>query len=334
MAYVTGTANSFSDLLAALQSACTANGWTLSGNVLHKGSCYAEVMLNESAYSASRNADSTLSVRAGNGIDGSNALTDAALAYVDAPRMGIMPSATPLVNWDWPVTYHVHVLTSSDEVYLRVNYGGGQLWQELEFGVSPAAGNAGTGNWASASMSKSTSSNILTASSVDTRPAGGVTGYYGSSYFVCAPFFWDFGYNGGNGTSFAPNSHMHGALDATTGAPVWSNVADNRMNGDVGAAITNVPLYGYTPNAWNNEAVLFPVQITQVRPSAKISMIGELGHLRYIRNDFITDGQIITLGSDKWKVYPMYRKNAAARDGGAGVDHSGTMATAVRYDGP
>ena len=71
MAYETGSANSFADLLAALQAACTGNGWTLSGNVLHKGTCYAEVKLTQTQGSVVW-PNSALGVRACNGIDGSN----------------------------------------------------------------------------------------------------------------------------------------------------------------------------------------------------------------------------------------------------------------------
>lgn len=332
MAYVTGTANSFADLLTALRNACTSNGWTLSGNVLHKGTCYAESMLNAGAYFSHPNPGSTISVRAGNGIDGSNALTDSAVSGVGAPRMGVVPSTTPLVDWVWPVTYHVHVLTAPDEVYFRVNYNGGQKWQQLSWGQSPASGNAGTGNWASAFMSGSIPPPSLTDSCLAVSPAGAVINVFSSLLLACEPFFGVPG-SGGAVDGISANAHMHGAIDNTSGLPVWT--PDNfavTTSGSASAATAVVPLLAYSPNAWNQQAGLLPVHVLQYRPSAKVSLIGELGHLRFLRNDFIADGEIVTLGSDRWKVYPMHSKNIAARDGAP--SHSGTLAVAVRYDGP
>jgi hypothetical protein len=54
------------------------------------------------------------------------------------------------------------------------------------------------------------------------------------------------------------------------------------------------------------------------------------------RNDNIDDGQILTLGSERWFIAPVYRKNTASRAASPynGATHSGTIAMAVRYDGP
>lgn len=45
----------------------------------------------------------------------------------------------------------------------------------------------------------------------------------------------------------------------------------------------------------------------------------------------------MTYGTDRWKIYPFHRKNAAVRNGvswSTGADHSGTFAYAIRYTGP
>lgn len=130
MAYVTGTANSLADLLTAIQSACTANGWTLSGNVLHKGTCYAQVM----------QAASSLQILGGDGIDGSNALTGAATAagFLIQPMTG--------TTFAWPITYEVHVHTAPDEVYVVINYASG-VFECAAFGQSAMPGLVGSGNW-------------------------------------------------------------------------------------------------------------------------------------------------------------------------------------------
>ena len=89
-----------------------------------------------------------------------------------------------------------------------------------------------------------------------------------------------------------------------------------------------------SPSAWNGESVLVPIQVITSRPSNLWSLVGELTHARYVRLDNLEPGQLITLGPDRWKVYPFYRKDATARDGGDGIDHTGTLGWAIRYDGP
>lgn len=327
MAYVTGTANSLTDLLTALQAACTGNGWTLSGNVLHKGTCYAEVKLGSTATKPTH-ADGALIVRGGNGIDGANALTDPSPG---APRLGPV-NMDLFVDWSWPVTYHVHVLTEPDEVYLLVNYEL-EYWQNLCFGQSPAPGNVGSGNWCSATQGTDYFQGTVVPP-VRITPDGGTAVYLS---LACLPFFW--GHNDHTIYGSGLNSQIHGCISAT-GTTIWTSATyyldlpSTRADGEVSAAAACRPLLAYTPNAWNLETDLLPVQILQARPSAKVSLIGELQHSRFCRNDYLDDGAVQTLGGDRWKVYPAYRKDAANRNGGDGVTHSGTMAIAVRYDGP
>lgn len=331
MPYETGSANSFADLLAALQAACTGNGWTLSGNVLHKGTCYAEVLVTQTQGSVVF-ANSALSVRAGNGIDGSNLLTDPCPV---APTLGIIPNNTVFVDFDWPITYHIHILTNPDEVYLVINHGAGQLWQNLCWGQSPSPGNAGTGNWCSATMCVYTYT-TFGAAPITITPGGGQIYSYNVYNLPCLPFFWQ----AAKEMSFPVymNSYIHGAINDSTGLPIWSDssapFAAGASPGLVTSALTCSPLLNYSPNAWNSETALLPIQIIQSRPSSKTSMIGELQHARFCRNDYIDDGSIKPLGTDQWKIYPAFKKNIAARDGVLGGNHSGTVAWAIRYDGP
>ncbi len=90
MPYFTGTENTFADLLTTVRSNCVANGWTLSGNVLHKGDCYNEIL--------EFGSNLGLTIQGGTGIDGSNNLTTTgSLAYMIA-----VLSAEPVT---FPFTY-------------------------------------------------------------------------------------------------------------------------------------------------------------------------------------------------------------------------------------
>lgn len=339
MAYVTGTANSFADLLTALRNACTTNGWTLSGEILHKGTCYVQTRVGENGSTDTSPvppANSMLIVRIGNGKDGSNILTDTPHGTLGGPRMGRIKDtvSNTYLDWDWPVTYHIHVNVSPDEVVMIVNYGSGQYFQTVMFGQSPSPGNAGTGNWAGGTVpnvvggyggSPFSNANIG-------MMASGTFSLYAGSYWCPFPF-WQTSDGGLTGTP--ANGCIHGAVNSS-GATIWSSVTAMPYfgaNDGVTASAPLEPLALRSPNAWNSEAILLPMQLLQARPSSKSSIIGEFKHIRLVRNDFIDNGTVLIYGSDKWKVYPAFKKNAAVREG-QGITHSGTFAVAIRYDGP
>jgi hypothetical protein len=127
----------------------------------------------------------------------------------------------------------------------------------------------------------------------------------------------------------AQTSYIHHGLDG--GAWSGHGALNDRAQGF--SAI--VPLLGLLPNTWNGETVLLPFPIYIARSSGnKMSLVGNLKHLRHCRINFHNPGDIITLGSDQWKVYPWYRKNVST-PGSSGVSdsHSGTVGFAVRYTG-
>lgn len=88
------------------------------------------------------------------------------------------------------------------------------------------------------------------------------------------------------------------------------------------------------PSVWNSEAVLLPIKAFIGRPSAKTSLGADMEFARRLRIDNLTPGDILVLGSDKWKIYPWYRKDVANRNGGIYANHSGTFGWAIRYQGP
>ncbi|WP_297831671.1 hypothetical protein [Thermomonas sp.] len=334
MAYVTGSAASMSALLSALQGACTANGWTLSGNVLHKGSCYADLKLGQPGYSyGAPPVNGYLRLVAGNGIDGSNNITDAAPGAVFlGPLRQAAYDSVPL-TWSFPIEYHIHVLASPDEVWLWVRYET-DYWQYMAFGRSPAPGCGGSGNWSTALIG-STLGRGDCYDNVCSGSGNGVSGVgYGSISRLCSiPFWWNQNsYSSGNG-------FVHGVIDNSSGAARW-NVPLFATDHGAAAWLTLYQLYNKCQSVWNDEAVLCPIQLAQQRPSNKISIIAEMQHARLTRNLYLQPGEIVALGLDKWKVYPTYRRNTdvtgdIAPGGGVdGASHSGTFAIAVRYDGP
>lgn len=302
MAYANGSATSFADLLAAVQAACTANGWTLTGNVLSKGTCFVQLSVVGSA----------LDVLGGTGISGSALTGDCGYS---AQLRAIAANAIV-----FPVAYEIHINTAPDEVYLVVNYNVTRYgW--LAFGQSPVGGLPGTGNWYGAICS---ANNGIAGIAID--PVGLSTSL--SANYTCAAIGFAVGVIGsGSPLIEGQNFRIHHGLDGNA----WSS--------DTGStrAITATPLaplLSREPSIWNSESPMLPLQVYVSRPSSKVSMVGDFGHARQMRIDNYSPGDIIMLGTDKWKVYPWHMKNTTARDGGLGIDHTGTLGWAVRYTGP
>jgi len=60
--------------------------------------------------------------------------------------------------------------------------------------------------------------------------------------------------------------------------------------------------------------------------------IGSLENIRFSQIGLMNFGQVESDGTDSWKFYPVYLKDAD--DANGGIDHTGTMGLAIRYDGP
>lgn len=288
MAYATGTANTLADLLAAIQNACTANGWALSAaNVLSKGGCFTEVKIS----------GAVILVQGGSGVDGSGNLTGR--SNYPAPGMCRTVGFSPPGAFTYPVTYFIHVMTNPDEVYVYVNYAT-SYYQWLAFGKSAMPGLTGTGNWFAASFS-----NFWSVSSSPSQLDIGT----GKPYNQARPMLLnDASYNGGNG-----------AVDHQLDSATWTIDGSYR---DWGV------LTSKQPSAWNNEAVLLPIRVYANRPSGFVSPVLECAHARLTDLRYLSDLQVITLGTDKWKVYPWFTRGTDANT------TSLTFAHALRYDGP
>ena len=211
----------------------------------------------------------------------------------------------------WPVVWRLHAI--GNELCLVINYGDRYQW--LACGIGGVSGNPGTGMWVAASCSDVTPTYgvALTPTSGDT-PAPSTC-----PLPFCSTDFSRYSFR---------NWWAHSDLDGQG----WD--AAQTSNTVVVGIRALMPLLGLLPSAWSSDAVLLPARAYKIRQSAMLSLTAESDLLRITRNDNYSAGQIITVGADRWAVYPAYRKNAAARDGGSSVEHSGSFALAVRYDGP
>ena len=320
--YYSGSMSSFSDLQTAIQTAATDNGWTLTSGILSKSGVYFKLT----------NASNYLRISAGTGQSGSTLTGDLLAQDV----ILVSPANAPI---SFPCNYEVHAFTSPEEIYTVIGYNS-TFWQNLTLGISDVLGIGGTGGLLSASQSWNTG--VFNTS--DGRERNGLscaiahsafhyTGYGGNCQNVGGMFADDFQ------NSLANNaSYVHTALESTA----WHPIGGGDVVGNLRGALTfYTGLLLSLPSLFNNSTVLLPVKPIQNRSSGGKTIVANLKNARYCRNDNLTPGQVVTYGSDKWKVYPFYRKESAStrRNGepygaSAVYDHSGTFAFAIRYTGP
>ncbi len=303
MPYYSGSFNDMAGLRSALVNACTANGWTASGNFLSKGAAVLQLVAGLT----------DLTLRGGTGRDG-DALVEPAPGAGRIGTLGPQPVT-------FPGSYEVYVFTSPDEVYLRINYNV-EFWQWLAFGVSDVPGVPGTGLWFGGAMRQTS----VSAVSID---AGGGGPILSRQDLTSAALF-----HGGDNSQVpaaSKSSFAHHGFDGLE----WSGAAPSGQltnNASIVAALA--PKLARQPNAWNSADVLLNTQVYVRRLDDKQTLVADLAHCRFLRIDNYQPGDIIPLGPDRWKVAPWYRKNTAQRDGGSNIQHTGTFGWAIRYDGP
>jgi len=308
MAYITGTAASFADLQTALQNACTANGWTLSSGILSKNGCFFKLS----------NASNYLRIDGGTGQSGST--------LTGSPSYGGMIASITGYVINFPVNYEIHLFANPDEVYCVINYNS-DFYQQISFGKSDVPGIGGTGAFFTAAYRSDVS---LTSASNRLCYWTGSVSSCGISYQsgnTCGLWFGD-APSGGSGAC----NYVHAGLDSVG----WK---DTNVT-TVGVALLGVKyasgILTAIPNLSNNANILIPIKAIQYRNDNGRTIVLNLRNARYMRLDNVVPGEIITFGSEQWKCYPAYRKDAAVRDGvswSTGAQHSGTWGYAIKCTG-
>ena len=308
MAYQTGSAATFAALKTSIETFLAANGWTLSSDVLSKGAQFCK--LTASTYE--------LRLEAGTGQSGS-ALTGLCASAVKLMDFTLVPIT-------WPLVYELHVLTGPDEVYLTVNYNSSK-YQHLHFGISDIADVGGTGMWFGGSFNNSI---LRTASDCKVFLQNGS----GSGFSLGAQPYSGFGLGFFFATTLGgfQSSFIHCGLEGTGWKTTYGGATGNLLGPDHMAAL----MYAL-PSDSSESDVLLPINAVLARSSQGLTILASLAHARFCRLDNLLAGQVLPLGADRWKVYPMHMRNDVQRDGvtwGTGSQHSGTFGVAIRYTGP
>lgn len=108
-----------------------------------------------------------------------------------------------------------------------------------------------------------------------------------------------------------------------------NNALDRRGNGGGGAVGTNNDLggalfYDQSPMGWNGLAPLLPLYVTCTRNGSvnNWSMLGEFMDVRYMNMSNFAPGDEFTIGSDTWKVFPIFAKTYSTGAHAVSYDHA------------
>ena len=319
MSYFTGTVTSLSELKNVIEAACQTDGWLLHNGILSKGKMY--VKLSVENVNVMNGAGSGQSIFLYGGTGQNETITNGQLEGVLTGQaeipvcLGTRMNNNVVSSLIFPLIYHI--FSFENEVFIVIRYGNTKF-QRLAFGQSIVNGLKGSGNWISGSLSRNMRNGTISmnGSFSITSTSGG-----SSSAYTSGAMFYNTQISGSSKTDMLD----HGFDQVEN----WSLYSSSTAIG-ISAL---VPLIGLLPNDWNSEAVLLPIRAYVIRPQSKVSLVADLENARHTRIDHFEPGQIITLGNDKWMIFPWIEKNTSVRNGGTNIDHSGTFGWAVRYEG-
>lgn len=108
-------------------------------------------------------------------------------------------------------------------------------------------------------------------------------------------------------------------------------VATNHVKGCVRASSTITgAVASYSINAFNQRTTLVPIVLAVGRPSSLYSLIGSPPDIRQVKMDNLNPGQVITLGTDEWYVFPHIQKTSTINVPSSSVPSSGMYGYAYK----
>lgn len=305
MAYQTGSVASPSALITIIDTFATGNGFTSSGG--------ATPIISDSA-GASNTKLTAVAGAEKIKLEGAN---NAAFTVGVNARQAYLYA--PLANW--PVTYRLFYVAAPKTILCVIEYGQFISW--LMFGALIKSSTLYVGgNFFCAQMAHHQGLFFGCNSTL----GGGTVG--ASGYSSALPF-WEDDFSGG--ALVGVNSYLHAEIDGV----VWGG---QETSGAVKIKCNRLvyPLIVRQPNLWNSHTILLPCRLVKDMSASLFADLGQLNGLRLMRTDNYNNGDIITLGPDRWMVFSAWKKDVINRNGipGTTTGSTGTFGFAIFYDGP
>lgn len=312
MAYFSGSAVSPADLKSIIEAFAVANGWTNTGGVIHRDSCYIQLTAVDTSRLTIIGAD------------------DASMAVNLSPQKSKL--WIPNSGGNWPVTFRLFASGSPNQIFCVVQYAVTKF-QWLGFGTITKYGAWDGGAWFGASHGdyEYSSSPIfsLTGTGPSVTPSSGTPS--GALFWTeINSNYWDGSYRA------VRSAFIRAGIDGYIwpGAGTTDTQSNNNERYPSFCRYAN-PLHIRQPHTLNNNAPLVPYWLFMPRASGYYSCIGHVEHVRALRVDNYNAADLITIGSEQWMVFPWHEKDLVNRDGGTTspvLRSTGTYGYALRYE--
>jgi hypothetical protein len=213
----------------------------------------------------------------------------------------------------WPIQYTLLANTSPTVIHCALTYNVSSM-QHISFGsYVPISSSAFVGSSFCKTPFQASAANLSNFSNRDPLMRISLTS---SSFTSYSP------YSGSGNACLGTNRGLEAVYAAIDGS-TWleTTLTDQSI----------ASLY-YSPNTWNNQAILVPIhmQVFTSNSTPYVHYIGYIEHIRYIKINNYNIGDIITLGSDKWILFPVCLKDMVFPNGSTNRN-SGTIGYAIRY---
>jgi len=317
MSYETGVVASSASLFTAIRIFAQANGWTLTGDVLSKNGAYIQLTnpsVSEIRIGAARN----------------NTFT--------APDLCPRYSKIFLTTWPASAVYHLAAFGTPDTLWCTLFYDGNK-YVHLGFGSIQKYGVWNGGQWFHGQHTEDpTSKDSYCCATID----GGVA-QYGTSEgnpFDCA-LFWG-AKDGISSDGDIDNVSKPSYLECDLRGYVWEATIDKRSTNPLNIIYTPqilTPTQKKNPNVFNNQTLLTPFELFLLNTDGNYMSIGRVEHLRFVKLTNYNPGDVITIGTQDWKLFPWHIKDPLFPDGKnrgytSTTYSTGFLGVAVKYDGP
>jgi len=245
---------------------------------------------------------------------------------------GANPSNTRFIYLpagNFPVTYYLFGNSSPTLIHCAINYNV-SLMQHMTFGsyvpISSSAFVGSSFSFASYFCSSNNYSYYYSyppSLTITNNTFASIVGWYAYAGYPAECVL-------GSTCSGSTNSkQLHAEIDGS----IWAQTNSSGYSYPVFTDQTIASIY-YSPNSWNNQAILVPMhlQLFTSNSATLYHYLGYIEHLRLIRIDNYNLGDIITLGSDQWMVFPIGKKDTVNRNGTSATPNcsTGTVGYAIR----
>lgn len=304
MAFQSGTFSSFTDLHGTIKGFAIANGWTNPGglDVLTKSGQYVRLVLNTTG------TDYIL-------IQGGTGETGGVLDTTNGQNVRMSENQDPIGQMPFPGDYYLFAHAAPDCIFCVIKYNS-IYHQHLAWGDITKYGTWNGGAWTSSTANATSRvfGTVIDAAAID------VSNNWCSGCFL----FTENSAGNGSGAGATMLCDIDGNEWLRT---LWYNNGTTYGPPDAGfSGSQQATNFCRKLDPTHEQPVLAPCTILMNRPSAKTSIIGDIPHVRYLRVDNYNPADIITVGSDKWMVFPHRHKTGTRNSGGNGW--------AIAYDGP